>query len=76
MAYLYHSLGHFYTAVCNLESEADPSGLGSHIGQQPADQLPQFHLVTLLIKVSVDTERERYATQVIRHGWSRSTLIP
>ena len=51
--------------------EKCPAGL---IGQQPADQLPWFHLVTLLTKVSADTEREWYAAQVIQHGWSRSTL--
>lgn len=28
------------------------------IGQQPADQLPWFHVVTLLTKVSAETERE------------------
>lgn len=44
------------------------------IGQQPADQLPWFHLVTLLTKVSADVEREWYAAQVIEHGWSRPTL--
>src|SRR6185436_2528690 len=44
------------------------------IGQQPADQLPWLHLVTLLTKVSADTEREWYAAQVIQHGWSRPTL--
>jgi predicted nuclease of restriction endonuclease-like (RecB) superfamily len=52
-------------------AEMCPTGL---IGQQPADQLPWFHLVTLLTKVSLDTEREWYATQAVRHGWSRSTL--
>ena len=44
------------------------------IGQQPADQLPWFHVVTLLTKVAADTEREWYAAQVIEHGWSRPTL--
>jgi predicted nuclease of restriction endonuclease-like (RecB) superfamily len=44
------------------------------IGQQPADQLPWFHLVTLLTKVSSEAEREWYATQAIAQGWSRSTL--
>jgi len=48
-----------------------PAGL---IGQQPAAQLPWFHLITLLTKVSADTEREWYATQVLRQGWSRPTL--
>jgi predicted nuclease of restriction endonuclease-like (RecB) superfamily len=44
------------------------------IGQQPADQLPWFHLVTLLTKVPGDTERAWYAGQAAQHGWSRSTL--
>lgn len=44
------------------------------IGQQPADQLPWFHLVTLLTKVPGEAEREWYAAQVVQHGWSRSTL--
>lgn len=52
-------------------AEKCPTGL---IGQQAADQLPWFHLVTLLTKVSADTEREWYAAQVIQHGWSRSAL--
>jgi predicted nuclease of restriction endonuclease-like (RecB) superfamily len=48
-----------------------PSGL---IGQQPAAQLPWFHLVTLLTKVTVESEREWYAVQTIQQGWSRLTL--
>ncbi len=44
------------------------------IGQQPADQLPWFHLVTLLTKVDVDTEREWLASQAAQQGWSRATL--
>lgn len=44
------------------------------IGQQPADQLPWFHLVTLLTKVDNMQEREWYAAQAISHGWSRPTL--
>jgi len=52
-------------------AEKCPTGL---IGQQPADQLPWFHVVTLLTKVSADAEREWYASQVIQHGWSRPTL--
>lgn len=52
-------------------AEKCPTGL---IGQQPADQLPWFHLVTLLTKVSTDSERVWYATQIIQKGWSRSTL--
>ena len=44
------------------------------IGQQPADQLPWFHIVTLLTKVTGETERAWYAAQVVQNGWSRSTL--
>ena len=43
-------------------------------GQQPADQLPWFHVVTLLTKVDTPAEREWYAQQTVLHGWSRSTL--
>jgi hypothetical protein len=33
------------------------------IGQQPADQLPWFHIVTLLTKVTDAAEREWYAVR-------------
>jgi predicted nuclease of restriction endonuclease-like (RecB) superfamily len=48
-----------------------PNGL---IGQQPAAQLPWFHLVTILTKISVEAEREWYAAQTVAQGWSRLTL--
>jgi predicted nuclease of restriction endonuclease-like (RecB) superfamily len=44
------------------------------IGQQPADQLPWFHLVTLITRVDDLSAREWYAVQTVQHGWSRSTL--
>jgi predicted nuclease of restriction endonuclease-like (RecB) superfamily len=44
------------------------------IGQQPAAQLPWFHVVTLLTKLSDPSEREWYAMQAVAHGWSRLTL--
>lgn len=44
------------------------------IGQQPADQLPWFHIVTLLTKLDDATEREWYAVQAVQQGWSRTTL--
>ena len=44
------------------------------IGQQPADQLPWFHIVSLLTKVSDPTHREWYASRAIAEGWSRPTL--
>ena len=42
--------------------------------QQSAAQLPWFHIVLLLTKISEPTEREWYAQQAIQNGWSRSTL--
>lgn len=44
------------------------------IGQQAADQLPWFHIVTLLTKLNNTAEREWYAVQAVQHGWSRTTL--
>jgi predicted nuclease of restriction endonuclease-like (RecB) superfamily len=44
------------------------------IGQQSAAQLPWFHVVTLLTKVSDPSEREWYAAQTIQQGWPRATL--
>ncbi len=43
-------------------------------GQQPAAQLPWFHIVTLLTQLEQASEREWYAAQTVRHGWSRTTL--
>ena len=43
------------------------------IGQQPADQLPWFHIITLLTKAPVE-QREWYAAQAASGGWSRSML--
>jgi len=43
-------------------------------GQQPADQLPWFHIVTLLTKLNEPAEREWYAGKTVSQGWSRSTL--
>jgi predicted nuclease of restriction endonuclease-like (RecB) superfamily len=44
------------------------------IGQQSADQLPWFHIVILLTKVSNLVEREWYAAEAVAQGWTRSTL--
>lgn len=43
------------------------------IGQQPADQLPWFHIVTILTKTQ-QVNREWYAVHAIEQGWSRLTL--
>jgi predicted nuclease of restriction endonuclease-like (RecB) superfamily len=45
------------------------------IGQQPADQLPWFHIVILLTKVDGPEDREWYARAAIEHGWSRNVLV-
>ncbi|MHB9140054.1 MAG: DUF1016 N-terminal domain-containing protein, partial [Victivallaceae bacterium] len=52
------------------------------IGQQSAAQLPWFHIVTLLTKVSEPTAREWYAREVIRcsvkprNDWWQNTRSP
>jgi predicted nuclease of restriction endonuclease-like (RecB) superfamily len=43
-------------------------------GQQAADQLPWFHIVTLLTQLDSAADREWYAAQTIQQRWSRSTL--
>ena len=43
-------------------------------GQQPADQLPWFHIVTLLTKLASPGERAWYALRAVQLGWSRPTL--
>lgn len=48
-----------------------PSG---KFGQQPAAQLPWFHIVILLTKLDNTTDREWYAAQAVQQGWSRTTL--
>jgi predicted nuclease of restriction endonuclease-like (RecB) superfamily len=44
------------------------------IGQQSADQLPWFHIILILTKISAPAEREWYADQAIREAWPRTTL--
>lgn len=45
----------------------------ARFGQQAADQLPWFHIVTLLTKPE-PAQREWYAAEAVAHGWSRLTL--
>ncbi|KVM65749.1 hypothetical protein WJ60_15555 [Burkholderia ubonensis] len=42
--------------------------------QQPAAQLPWFHLCTLLDKVKDPADRDWYASKSLEHGWSRNVL--
>ena len=45
----------------------------AQFGQQPAAQLPWFHIVTILTKAE-PADREWYALQAVTQGWSRLTL--
>ncbi|MBU3966741.1 MAG: DUF1016 family protein [Euryarchaeota archaeon] len=45
------------------------------IGQQPADQLPWFHIVTLITKITDSTLRGWYARETVKQAWSRDTLV-
>ncbi|MCP4695240.1 MAG: DUF1016 domain-containing protein [Gammaproteobacteria bacterium] len=47
---------------------------GLRIGQQSADQLPWFHLITLLTKITDPDAREWYAVHAVQQGWSRAML--
>ncbi len=43
------------------------------IGQQSADQLPWFHIVTLITKLSDKALREWYAREALAQCWPRET---
>lgn len=44
------------------------------MGQQSADQLPWFHIVTILTRLPDPAIREWYAQETIKHAWTRDTL--
>ena len=44
------------------------------IGQQPAAQLPWFHIVTLITQVPDPAVRAWYAERTVSEAWSRDTL--
>jgi predicted nuclease of restriction endonuclease-like (RecB) superfamily len=44
------------------------------IGQQSADQLPWFHIVTLITKLDDPDLREWYAREAVAQSWPRETL--
>ncbi|MBI4412407.1 MAG: DUF1016 domain-containing protein [Deltaproteobacteria bacterium] len=46
----------------------------AEIGQQTADQLPWFHIVTLLTKITDPALRGWYAEQAVLQNWPRATL--
>jgi predicted nuclease of restriction endonuclease-like (RecB) superfamily len=43
-------------------------------GQQSADQLPWFHIVTLITKLSDPALRDWYAREALEQSWPRDTL--
>lgn len=45
------------------------------IGQQSADQLPWFHIVTLITKLSDAALRGWYARAALEQSWPRDTLV-
>jgi predicted nuclease of restriction endonuclease-like (RecB) superfamily len=45
------------------------------IVQEPLAQLTWYHNISLLEKVTIETERLWYAREAIRHGWSQATLV-
>ncbi len=45
------------------------------IGQQSADQLPWFHIVTLITKISDPALRDWYARSALENSWPRETLV-
>ena len=44
------------------------------IGQQSADQLPWFHIVTLITHLSDNNIRDWYAREALQRSWPRGTL--
>jgi predicted nuclease of restriction endonuclease-like (RecB) superfamily len=46
-----------------------------HFLQQPAAELPWFHIVTLLTALKDDALRAWYASAAVVNGWSRDTLV-
>lgn len=45
------------------------------IVKQAVSQLPWGHVIHLIQKVKIDTEREWYARATVEYGWSRAVLI-
>lgn len=45
------------------------------IGQQSADQLPWFHIVTVITKLSDPALRDWYAREALERSWPRETLV-
>jgi predicted nuclease of restriction endonuclease-like (RecB) superfamily len=48
---------------------------GPEFVQQPAAQLPWFHICTVMDKLPTEDERRWYMQKAIEHGWSRNVLV-
>ena len=60
-----------------VQQTAAPIGqqTAAHLSQPFADQLPWFHIVTLITKLSDPALREWYAREAVRQSWPRDTLV-
>ena len=47
----------------------------ARFGQQPAAQLPWFHVVTLITRLDEPAARAWYARRAVQEGWSRGRLV-
>lgn len=47
----------------------------SEIVQQPAAQLPWFHICTVMDKLKTGSERQWYMQKAVEYGWSRNVLV-
>lgn len=59
----------------NIIKPVEVQQLENKIMQQPAAQLPWFHICTLLDKVKEEEERVFYTQQAAEYGWSRNVLV-
>lgn len=64
-------MAQFAEAYPSLTFGQQPAG---QFVQQPAAQLPWFHIVLLLSKLKSPAERDWYAARAAAEGWSRTTL--
>ncbi len=64
-------------SVRNLDYMCLFAGSWTHdeIAQAPLAQLPWYHLISLLSKLSTKDERLKYASLAVQHGWSRNVLV-
>ena len=62
------------SAIAQQLGEPSAEAPSPRFGQQPADQLPWFHIVTLITKLKSPELREWYAREALQQSWPRDTL--